>query len=205
VNSKCGARRHALSAIVAMGALCAVGSAQAAAWMPDVFYTAGTVVSYNGQNYTALVSQTDYTATGWNPTTASLWTPSGTASGGGTTTPPAGGGGTTTTPPAGGGTSTGSCAAAWSASQVYTGGNQASENGTNYTANWWTQGNDPATNSGPWEVASRGPRLAAALAAAARLRPPVEVARPRLLVEVAHPHRPPDHSCLDRTRTSRSA
>ena len=49
-----------------------------------------------------------------------------------------------------------SCAAAWSASQVYNGGNTASENGTNYLANWWTQGNDPATNNGgsgsgqPW-------------------------------------------------------
>jgi chitinase len=48
------------------------------------------------------------------------------------------------------------CAAAWSASTVYTGGQQASENGTNYTANYWTQGNDPATSSGgsgsgqPW-------------------------------------------------------
>jgi chitinase len=48
------------------------------------------------------------------------------------------------------------CAAAWSVSQVYTGGNTASENGTNYKANWWTQGNDPASNSGgagsgqPW-------------------------------------------------------
>ena len=48
------------------------------------------------------------------------------------------------------------CAAAWSSSAVYTAGNQASENGTNYTANWWTQGNDPATNNGgsgsgqPW-------------------------------------------------------
>src|ERR1700744_778544 len=40
------------------------------------------------------------------------------------------------------------CAAAWSASTVYTGGQQASENGINYTANWWTQGNDPATNNG---------------------------------------------------------
>ena len=39
------------------------------------------------------------------------------------------------------------CAAAWSASTVYTGGQTASENGTNYVANWWTQGNDPATNS----------------------------------------------------------
>src|SRR3984957_6472522 len=48
------------------------------------------------------------------------------------------------------------CAAAWSSSTVYTAGDQASENGTNYTANWWTQGNDPATNNGgsgsgqPW-------------------------------------------------------
>jgi chitinase len=48
------------------------------------------------------------------------------------------------------------CAAAWSSSAVYTAGNQASENGINYTANWWTQGNDPATNNGgpgsgqPW-------------------------------------------------------
>jgi chitinase len=48
------------------------------------------------------------------------------------------------------------CAAAWSSTAVYTGGEQASENGINYTANWWTQGNDPATNNGgsgsgePW-------------------------------------------------------
>ncbi|HET6432492.1 carbohydrate-binding protein [Dyella sp.] len=48
------------------------------------------------------------------------------------------------------------CAAPWSAGTVYTGGNSASENGTNYTANWWTQGDDPATHNGgpgsgqPW-------------------------------------------------------
>ena len=48
------------------------------------------------------------------------------------------------------------CAAAWSSTAVYTAGKQASENGINYTANWWTQGNDPATNNGgsgsgqPW-------------------------------------------------------
>ena len=48
------------------------------------------------------------------------------------------------------------CAAAWSSATVYTGGQQASENGINYTANWWTQGNDPATSNGgsgsgqPW-------------------------------------------------------
>ncbi len=48
------------------------------------------------------------------------------------------------------------CAPAWSASAVYVGGDVASENGINYQANWWTQGNDPATNNGgagsgqPW-------------------------------------------------------
>lgn len=48
------------------------------------------------------------------------------------------------------------CAASWSAGTVYTGGSSASENGNNYTANWWTQGDDPATHNGgpgsgqPW-------------------------------------------------------
>ncbi|WP_193570328.1 carbohydrate-binding protein [Luteibacter yeojuensis] len=48
------------------------------------------------------------------------------------------------------------CAPAWEAGKVYTGGNTASENGVNYIANWWTQGNEPATNNGgsgsgqPW-------------------------------------------------------
>ena len=51
------------------------------AWAPDVYYTAGTVVSYNGHNYKALVNQTDYSSTGWNPTNASLWTDLGAASG----------------------------------------------------------------------------------------------------------------------------
>jgi chitinase len=41
------------------------------------------------------------------------------------------------------------CAAPWSASQVYTGGMVASEDGGNYVANWWTQGQSPASNSGP--------------------------------------------------------
>ena len=50
------------------------------------------------------------------------------------------------------------CAAAWSSTAVYTAGNQASENGINYTANWWTQGTDPAHHNGgpgtgqPWTV-----------------------------------------------------
>ena len=46
----------------------------------------------------------------------------------------------------------------WSASAVYVAGNTATEGGKTYQANWWTQGNDPATNNGvtgtgmPWTV-----------------------------------------------------
>lgn len=48
------------------------------------------------------------------------------------------------------------CYATWSSNTVYTGGNKASRNGVNYQANWWTQGDDPATHHGgagsgqPW-------------------------------------------------------
>ncbi|TCL78024.1 MULTISPECIES: carbohydrate-binding protein [unclassified Curtobacterium] len=49
-----------------------------------------------------------------------------------------------------------SCATAWTAGTAYSGGATVSENGSNYTANWWTQGDDPATHAGatgsgqPW-------------------------------------------------------
>ncbi len=51
------------------------------------------------------------------------------------------------------------CAAAWTSTAVYTGGSTASVGPSNYTANWWTQGNNPATSSGvsgsgqPWAPA----------------------------------------------------
>ncbi len=44
------------------------------------------------------------------------------------------------------------CAPAWSAGQVYVGGNQASQSGHNYNAKWWTQNESPATHSGQWDV-----------------------------------------------------
>lgn len=47
----------------------------------------------------------------------------------------------------------GDCAVAWSGSAIYNGGDEASEAGVNYHANWWTQGADPATHHGagqPW-------------------------------------------------------
>lgn len=68
----------------------------AAAWAPDTFYAASTIVTYNGSDYQALVNQTDYTGTGWNPTVASLWTPvsgSGTGPGNGGGTDPGNGNG----------------------------------------------------------------------------------------------------------------
>ena len=44
------------------------------------------------------------------------------------------------------------CAPAWSASQVYVGGNVASYQSHNYRAKWWTQNENPATHSGQWDV-----------------------------------------------------
>ena len=41
------------------------------------------------------------------------------------------------------------CNAAWSSSTPYNGGAAVSYSGRNYTAAYWTQGNSPATNSGP--------------------------------------------------------
>ncbi|THV24312.1 glycoside hydrolase family 19 protein [Glycomyces paridis] len=43
------------------------------------------------------------------------------------------------------------CAAPWNAGTVYTGGNVASHNGSNWTAQWWTQGETPGT-TGEWGV-----------------------------------------------------
>src|ERR1700677_242491 len=61
-----------------MVSLCMLASgaafAAAPAWQANVLYTAGTQVTYNGATYSALVTQDDYSGTGWTPTTASLWT-----------------------------------------------------------------------------------------------------------------------------------
>ncbi len=53
------------------------------------------------------------------------------------------------TTPASGSSGGGACSPLWNASTAYTGGQKVTENGIVYTANWWTQGNDPASNSGP--------------------------------------------------------
>ena len=40
------------------------------------------------------------------------------------------------------------CHPTWVSTTVYTAGMQVSLNGINYTANFWTQGQSPATNNG---------------------------------------------------------
>src|SRR3989442_8118123 len=68
-------RRHKLRLLAALSATLVATAVSAAypAWKPDTFYAAGTIVSYSGHDYQALVDQTDYSSTGWNPTTTSLW------------------------------------------------------------------------------------------------------------------------------------
>ena len=44
----------------------------------------------------------------------------------------------------------GACASAWNATTVYVGGNEASYNGHNWTAQYWTEGNTPGSAGGPW-------------------------------------------------------
>lgn len=124
--------------------LARVGAAQTCAspWNSTSVYTAGMTASLNGINYTA-----NFWTQGQNPSTnnggpgsGQPWTSNGACSGSG-----GGGGG-------------GSCAPTWSSTSVYTAGMTASLNGTNYQANFWTQGQNPATNNGgpgsgaPWTI-----------------------------------------------------
>ncbi len=137
-------------AVAALGVVAVtVAHADIPTWQADVYYTVGSVVSYNGHSYSARISQVDYLGTGWNPTDGSLWKDLG--------------------PQPGGGKSNiligiftrasdtaSSCALEWNTANVYTSGGLASLNGVNYKANWWTQGEDPSTHSAsggqPWTL-----------------------------------------------------
>jgi chitodextrinase len=121
-----------------------VGAAQtcAAPWSSASVYTAGMTASLNGINYTA-----NFWTQGQSPATnnggagsGQPWTSNGPCNGS------SGGGGG------------GSCAPTWNSTTAYTGGMTASLNGVNYQANFWTQGQNPATNNGgagsgaPWTI-----------------------------------------------------
>jgi chitodextrinase len=108
-------------------------TACAPAWNSATAYVGGSQVSRNGVNYTAAFwTQGNDPATSSGPAgSGQPWTSNGACSGSG-----GGGGG-------------GSCFTPWVSTQVYTGGNQVSRGANNYQAAFWTQGNDPATSSGP--------------------------------------------------------
>ena len=120
-------------------------------WAPNIWYNIGDTVTYNGVAYQALQAHTSLT--GWEPPNVpALWKASSAGPTPTRTNPPSGPTATrtrtalpTTTSSGGGGT----CWSAWNANAVYTGGAQVSRNGQNYQAAYWTQGNDPATSSGP--------------------------------------------------------
>jgi hypothetical protein len=146
------------------------------AWAEGVNYAAGDTVTYNGSVYTARTAH-GCNGCGWNPVAApSLWSLGGTCSTTPTPTPtptptatptptvrptvtptvrptvtptvrPTATPTTRPTPTPTATPTTSPCNPAWSASAVYTGGQRVTHNGVNYEAKWWTQGNDPSTNS----------------------------------------------------------
>jgi hypothetical protein len=120
-------------------------------WAPNTAYAIGALVMFQNVEYKCIQAHTSQV--GWEPPNVpALWQP---VSGSPTPTPtPVATPTPTPTPtPVGGG---GGCSPTWVASQVYTAGNKASLNGINYTANFWTQNQSPATNNGgpgsgqPW-------------------------------------------------------
>ena len=150
-------KRYALPGVCS---LCAVGLNSAFAesplpWQANVYYPVGTVVTYQGRAYVALVSQVDYGTSGWNPDSQSLWKrlESGIV--------PA-------IVPASEKTGTG-CALTWNPTNVYTTGGIVSVEGVNYRARWWTRGEDPSTHNGlinqPWAVVGRCADVPAAVEA----------------------------------------
>lgn len=83
------ARGQRKLALVALPAAFAAAMAMAyPTWQDGGTYSAGTVVYYNGHDYKALVTQTDYAGAGWNPAaTPALWQDLGVDTGGSTPTP----------------------------------------------------------------------------------------------------------------------
>jgi chitodextrinase len=141
-------KRNRLGATALAVALVSLwGQVQAAtAWREGVAYAAGTVVTYAGRDYVALVSHTAWAGSGWNPAaTASLWRASAQAPAPAPSPSPS----PSPSPAPSPAPSPGACFTAWSAASAYTGGATVTRGGTNYRANWWTQGDDPATQSGP--------------------------------------------------------
>ena len=137
----------AVLAAVPQSAFAQSAPACAAAWNATTAYSGGDVASENGTNFLAnWWTQGNDPASASGPTgSGQPWTSQG-ACGGSSGSGDSGGSGS------------GDCDASWNAAIAYNGGALVSEDGVNYSANWWTQGDDPATHSGasgsgqPWTV-----------------------------------------------------
>jgi chitodextrinase len=130
----------AILMLVSLVMVIPASAANRGAWAPNTAYAVGDTVTYNGSTYQCLQAHTSIVS--WEPPNVpALWKL--VASGPTATT---GSGNPTATTSSGGG---GTCWPAWSSTAIYTGGAQVSRNSQNYQAAYWTQGNDPATSSGP--------------------------------------------------------
>ncbi|KAF9995190.1 Chitinase 1 [Entomortierella chlamydospora] len=109
------------------------GSCSAAAWNSATAYSGGAVVSYNGHTYTA-----QWWTQGNVPSSGAPWTDNGACSG--TATSTSSGASPSATPGCSG-------VSAWSSSTAYNSGAKVTYNGYVYTAQWWTQGDTPGSNS----------------------------------------------------------
>lgn len=126
----------------------------ASAWAPNVAYKVGDQVTYSGTTYQNLQAHTSQL--GWEPPAVpALWQVVAGATSAATATrtnTPAGPTPTKTKTPVPNATATPSganCWSAWNATIAYVGGAQASRNGQNYQAAFWTQNQDPAIYNGP--------------------------------------------------------
>ena len=119
-------------------------------------YNTGNDVKHNNKGYDCLIdgwcSQAAYVPDGaYGP---SAWTDLGACSGGGSSSGGSSSGGSSGGSSSGG-SSSGSCSGiqVWNSSTAYDGGEVVQHNNVKYTADWWTQDNDPSTNNGtglPW-------------------------------------------------------
>lgn len=101
------------------------------------------IFSVNGQNLTGSGSGSSYTAN-WTPATDGSYTVTVTATDNE---------GLTASQQVTVTASSSTCSAPdWNSSAVYVADDQVSHEGILYRAKWWTQGQNPATNSGQWDV-----------------------------------------------------
>ncbi|KAF0812966.1 hypothetical protein IGB42_02361 [Andreprevotia sp. IGB-42] len=134
------------------GLLCAMLSVSvyavaATAWKEGVTYNAGTVVTYNGKDYTALVTHTAYVGTNWNPAaTPTLWSATGGTSSPNPTPAPQ------PTPAPGGGSCSG---ATWQSGVNYSLGTVVNYNGSYYkvvnVGSNGSDGTDPTISTWYWQ------------------------------------------------------